>query len=154
MTQQHVRVDFEPVGRSPGFSLIELMVVLAILSIVVAFAVPAYGDYVQRAKIGSAVAELREAIQRMDQRYADNRSFDNGNGQCAIPNYVDTENDFNFTCVLLNGGQGFRFRAIGQGSMAGFRYQVDDSGVETTLAVPAGWGSVAAPVDRFLLRKE
>ena len=42
-------------GRSRGFTLIELMIVVAIVAIIVALAVPAYKDYSIRAKIAECV---------------------------------------------------------------------------------------------------
>ena len=51
-------------SRSTGFTLIELMIVIAIVAILVALAVPAYQDYTIRAKIvecinGAAVAKVQ-----------------------------------------------------------------------------------------------
>lgn len=46
--------------RSSGFTLIELMIVVAILGILAALAVPAFTKYIRRAKTGEAIVNLRK----------------------------------------------------------------------------------------------
>ena len=48
-------------NRSEGFTLIELMIVIAIIAVLVALAVPAYNDYTIRAKVGECVNDVAVA---------------------------------------------------------------------------------------------
>lgn len=43
-------------NKSRGFTLIELMIVIAIIAILMAYAIPAYRDYTVRAKAGEGIA--------------------------------------------------------------------------------------------------
>jgi len=46
------------INRAKGFGLIELMITLVIASLLVSIAVPAYGNYVDRAKVAKAVGDI------------------------------------------------------------------------------------------------
>lgn len=64
-----------PRGRGAAFSLIELMVVLAVAAILAAIAWPAYREQVARGQRSAAQSALLEDAQSMQRYYAGNNTF-------------------------------------------------------------------------------
>src|SRR5210317_1424677 len=58
--------------KQQGFTLIELMIVIAIVGILAAIALPAYQDYITRSKLSEATAALAEAKTTVAEYYAAN----------------------------------------------------------------------------------
>jgi len=140
------------VSRSKGFTLIELMIAVAVVGILGAVAFPSYRDSVTRSSLTSGTSTLKELRSRMEQRYADNRTYQSGAG-CAIPNFSDPSDGFSYSCSLTNSGQGFTWTATGSRKSAGFTYTIDEAGVENTTAARTGWTTATLPVARFVIRK-
>jgi type IV pilus assembly protein PilE len=88
-----------------GFTLIELMITVAVVAILAAIAVPSYTDYVTRSKFTEAHGMLADLRVKMEQYYMDNRRYSTttGGGTCGIPggNAPTTPGTkyFTFTCA-------------------------------------------------------
>ncbi len=57
------------INKSQGFTLIELMIVIAIIGILMAYAIPAYRDYTIRAKAGEGIIIAAAAKQAVSETY-------------------------------------------------------------------------------------
>lgn len=62
-------------SKQCGFTLIELMITVAIVAILAAVAYPAYTKYVQRGYRSEGIALLNDAVARAERYYAQNNSY-------------------------------------------------------------------------------
>ena len=135
--------------RAAGFTLVEVMVVCAIVGILAAVALPSYFDYVTRGRILEATTGLSNLRQLYEQYFLDNRSYVGAcgiyggqvNGQILATNGTA---DFVINC----GGAGASFETVstykleaqGNGVMVNFDYTIDNTGAKTSSG-PGSWGT-------------
>lgn len=62
-------------SKQRGFTLIELMITVAIVAILAAIAFPSYTRYVQRGYRSEGIAMLNDAVARMERYYAQNNTY-------------------------------------------------------------------------------
>ncbi len=132
--------------RSRGFTLIELMVTVAIVAILASIALPAYGRYVQRGKIAEATSGLAAMRVSMEQWYQDHRTYQTvpaGGTACGVA--VPTSKYFTFTCSAGTPDT-YTLTATGDATngMSGFSYTVDQANARSSTISASGWSGNAA----------
>lgn len=63
-----------------GFTLIELMIVVAIIGIILALGYPSYREHVMKSRRAEAVGQLLELADLMERNYADQGTYDQADG--------------------------------------------------------------------------
>ena len=116
-------------GRERGFSLIELMVVVAIAAVLISVAIPSYRDYVRRGAIEEATSQLSAGRVVFEQFFLDNRTYDGA----ACPASTDR---FAIACDADDAS--YTITATGQGGLEGFEFTIDEADTRTSDTL---WGS-------------
>src|SRR5712691_11498825 len=140
-----------------GFTLIEVMITVAIIAILAAVAIPSYSDYITRSKIQEATSSLLSMRTKLEQFFQDTRTF---SGACA-PGTVAPKpaglKYFTINCPTLNDTQ-YLIQADGgiaggDQSMAGFSFTIDQANNRVTANVPPGSGWTVPATNCWVMKK-
>lgn len=125
-----------------GFTLIEVMIVVAIVAILSAVAYPSYVDYIRRGQLPEGMTNLSDYRVKLEQYYQDHRSYGAAGGKdCAneapapgwntfAPNGAQF---FKYSCVLGLDNQSYTLTAKGiAGRAVGHEYTLDQNNIKGT----------------------
>ncbi|MFO1218192.1 MAG: type IV pilin protein [Burkholderiaceae bacterium] len=116
---------------SAGFTLIEVMITIAIVAILATVALPSYRDHVRRSQANDATATLAAGRTRMEQYFQDNRNYGPTAGTACGPT-APTSKYFTYSCSTSNSGANFVLQATGTPGGTTHTYTISDNGTQTT----------------------
>ena len=126
-----------------GFTLIEVMITVAIIAILARLALPSYMEYVKRGKLTEGFNTLSSFSLTLGQWYQDNRTYAAPAAICTAGTMAaqppNTAN-FQYSCTPpAPTATTYTITATGLGSLAGFVFTIDQAGNRATTGVPTGW---------------
>lgn len=87
-----------------GFTLIELMIVVAIIGILAAIAIPAYQDYVIRSQVSEGLAMASAAKASVAEFYANRGGWPTDNSEAGIGSATQIDGKYVSAIQVANGG--------------------------------------------------
>jgi type IV pilus assembly protein PilE len=135
------------INRNDGFTLLEIMIAVAIIGILTAIALPSYSDYLLRGRLVDAASNLSSLRVKLEQVYQDNRSYGAVAGAPLDGNSCPSGSATATTVTMLNAaqplywtyscgvnanGQQYVMTATGQGTLSGFQFTLDQSNARQT----------------------
>ncbi|EMU0701069.1 pilin, partial [Neisseria gonorrhoeae] len=86
-----------------GFTLIELMIVIAIVGILAAVALPAYQDYTARAQVSEAILLAEGQKSAVTEYYLNNGEWPENNTSAGVANPTEIKGKYVQSVTVTNG---------------------------------------------------
>ena len=123
--------------KARGFTLLELMIVVVVVAVLAAIALPSYTDFIARGKFVEAHGQLADLRVKLEQFYQDNRNYGSTAAVCGIAMPpAATVRYFAYSCnwgaVATN--QGYTITATGRDEegLNGILFTITESNVRAT----------------------
>ena len=107
---------------SKGFTLIELMIVVAVIAILAAIALPSFNEQVRKSRRAEATSALGQTQLGLERWRADNSSYaisSSGNGTHPLP--AATWNSDHYSFAFTGDASGYTLTASPRGAQTGDR---------------------------------
>ncbi len=131
--------------KSKGFTLIELMITVAVIAVLAGIAYPSYNAYIIRGKLAEGHSALSDGRVKMEQFFQDNRTYEGGKAPANTANFEFKAEDLSKTAYTL--------KATGLGTLDGFVYTLDQNNAKKTTAAPDGWKAAVMPASCWIVKK-
>ncbi len=107
-----------------GFTLIELMIVVVVIALLMAVALPSYTSYVTRGKLVEATSALSDGRVKMEQFFQDNRTYTAGPAPAATDHFTFVPSNLSNTTYTIT--------ATGKGNLSAYSYTINESNTKTS----------------------
>jgi type IV pilus assembly protein PilE len=136
-------------GHSRGFTLIEIMITVAIIGVLAAIAIPSYQDYVRRGYVVDGTNALATMRADMERYFQDNRTYQKVG--TIIPPCETTDakprtfGNFVVSCATVaSTDTTFTLYADGSGPAKDVSFTVNQLNTRTTENMPSAWSGWTA----------
>lgn len=139
MTPFHRRFKAKGAG---GFTLIELMIAVAVLAILASVAYPSYADYVRRGKRATAQAALMEIAGKQQAYLLDRRAYSGSLSDLGFAAPAEIASDYTFTLPAFDAAA-FTAQAAPSAALQArgeLTLTIDQAGAKTPAATTGYWG--------------
>lgn len=152
-----IRLCAKPHSLQRAFTLIEVMIVVAIVAILAAIAIPSYNEYIIRGQLVNATNALSSLRASMERHFQDNRTYDTSGAfvsPCAAASLTTlnaqlSNQNLTMSCPTWT-PVAYTLSIAGSGPLTGFTFTLTHLNVQATTAAPSGWQT---DTNRWCVRK-
>jgi len=135
-----------PARASQGFTLIELMIVIAIIGIMTTMAVPSYQDRIMRAQVSEGLALAQFAQQAVQAQYARSHTMPADNAAAGLPPADRIVGNYVTSLVVHEGSIVITYGNRSNRHLEGRKLSLRAATVDGYPQVPIAWVCASAEV--------